>query len=404
MGVYDSWSSFRDNAERVSDPRNALKDLSQGKIPDPTGIASYTSQQGKKALSSLEKVPQQLKIPAVPDAAQITAPPMPTGLTPYQANAPAAFQGGQIAQVAGPQASMVNADPTFRNAQTGLLDQMQNEAAGGPNSISQQLVQRQAQQAQGANQAAIFSQLASQRGAANPLAARTAAMLNAQQGAQIGANATLAGLQAQQQAQAGLANFAGNARQQDIGTALANQQAQNEMQLAGYQGNVQSAIAQGGLNQRTGETMYGGQLQTGLENARLGSQFQDLQSRYANMGLTAAEANQRATMDVLKMRNDAATAQAGLNRQMAGSGINAIAGLAGTIGGGMLGGPAGAAAGDAVGNAVGNQFGSSGNGTDISQGSNIYNPDTGSWEDTNNTVVGSSGGAQRAYERQRGGM
>jgi hypothetical protein len=292
--------------------------------------------------------------------APVRRPVMPDGSVAPQAVAPGAFQGGQIAQVAGPQANMVNADQTFRGAQTGLMGQLQGQAAGDPNSAAFQLIQRQTQQAQQANQAALMSQLASQRGAANPLAARTAAMMNAQQGAQLGQNAQMAGLQAQQQAQAGIANLAGTARQQDIGTALANQQAQNEMALAGYRGNVESALARGQLGQRTAETMYGGQLAVAQQNAHLAAQYQDLQKQYANMGMSADEANQMAALKVQQMRVGGAAQGQAQNRQLLGA---LAGGAAGFFAGG---GPVTAIAGAKMGSDLAKNMGGGGDNSGMS--------------------------------------
>jgi hypothetical protein len=148
----------------------------------------------------------------------------------------------------------------FRQQQMTLAQQLAQQAAGqGPSLATEQL-----KQAQAANQAATFAQLASARGGANPGLARQAMQTSAQIQGQAARDAALARIQEQMGAREQLAGVAGQGRQGDI-------------QVAG-QGN-ELAVAQ----------------------AQLAQQHAELQAKYTAMGLDAEKANQMAAIEMEKM-------------------------------------------------------------------------------------------------------
>jgi hypothetical protein len=268
---------------------------------------------------------------------QVVSPTMPGGSAPNTVQgAPTTFTGGKIVE-GGPGAA----------AQADALKYLQAQATG-----VNPVLQAQYQQAAGNQQAAMMSGLASQRGAVNPLAARTAMQSNAGAQAQLGQNAGIAQLASQRQAQQDLAGAAAQARS-----------------MSG-----QEAMAQGQLDQSTGQTQFLQAHEDARLNAQLGQQYQDLQARYAGMGMSAEQANQMAAIQIQKMKMDAQAA----NNALMGQKANALGGLlkmGGSIVGGIYGGPVGVAAGGMAGGAIGDQLGGSNSGMSGPQQS-YQNPDT----------------------------
>lgn len=156
----------------------------------------------------------------------------------------------------GTSAQTVNVQGAGTDAQNQALKYLQAQANGSaPSVVAQQYAQAQQNQ-----QAALMSQLASQRGGVNPLAARMAMQQNAQGQAQLAQGAGTARLQEQQQAQQALGNLSIGARNADVSVAATN--------------------------------------------ANLGQAYQDLQARYMGMGLDAEKARAQAAMDIQKLELD----------------------------------------------------------------------------------------------------
>lgn len=159
----------------------------------------------------------------------------------------------------GARGALVGNPNQFRDYQSNLASQLARQALGQGPSVAQM----QFQQAQQQNQAALFSQLASSRG--NPLAARTAAMQNQQLQSQTARDSAIARLTEQQKAQEALGNVSNQGRTGDITETKINQDRQ-------------------------------------IEQAKLGAQYQELQAKYAALGLDAQKANQLAALDMEKIK------------------------------------------------------------------------------------------------------
>lgn len=314
---------------------------------------------------------------------------------------PTNFTGGQIAQVQpAPTASLLSGigTPTAANInvntgagsmtgyQNSLAQQLATRAAGQGPSLAQMTSDQQRQ----ANQANIMSQLASSRGPANPLAARSAMQANVAGNAQLDRDTMAAKLQEQQAAQSQLGTLTTQGRGQDIQQATSqaqlNQQAgltgyqtqaeaQQQMALAQYQGQLQQAMSQGQLDETTATTMFNQAQENSRLNAQMGQAFNDSRLKYTQMGLDADKANQLAAIDVERLRQSGQVSQATLqqqqqqaNKQLFGgliSGASGALGMFGSKGGG------------------GGTTGSTGTNTDGSDGSvNTAGPDTGLSTDT----------------------
>lgn len=205
-------------------------------------------------------------------------------------SAPTMPGAGGLPGIAGAMPGMAApANDPFRAGQTQLLAQLQAQAAGTGPSIAQNQLKMGQEQAL-ANNIAMAN---SARGGANPLAARAALQQNAQQSGAMAMEAANLRLAEQQQAQGLLGNVAGAGRQGDLG----------QQQLA-----QQGAIAQ-----------------------------QDLAAKYAQMGMTAQQANQQAAIDLAKMQQDAGLgwANLGLQSQIAQNALlgNTLQGAGGVMAG-----------------------------------------------------------------------
>lgn len=272
----------------------------------------------------------------------------------------------------------ITSNPFYQQqlANTTALSARANGTAPASSSVAAQ----QYAQAQQAQQAALFSQLASQRGPSNPLAVRSAMQQNAGNQAQLAQQAGVARLQEQQQAQTALGSALSSARGQDI-----------------QQGN--DIFSQNSENAR--------------QNAQQGAQYQTLVSQYSQMGLNADEARARAAIDTQKNAIEVQKANNALKGgelqtagQVAGM-LPDILGAAGGIAGGMFGGPVGAIAGAKLGQTAGTDIGNANTngsyGTSVNQDNIYQDPNNPSQNiDTSDTSVDSSGGAQRAYQKQAG--
>lgn len=277
--------------------------------------------------------------------------PKPTGPTaPAAVTAP--DPGLQFNKTTGPVAGQIGFTPSqvqlnvpgqFRDTQAGLISQLEAMSRGeGPS-----LAENQYRQAQEANIAAQRAAMASARGGAGAQAAmaRTAA----QQGAQIGAQTAIG---------------AGQLRLQE---QLAAQQALAGVAQAARAGDIQTAIEQGRLGQayqdlagQLAAQQAGFSTQANIAGAEIGSRenlaADQLRMQLAQLQLAASQGNQDAAIRLEQMRSTGELAYiqnqiaaAGQQKQM----IGGLISTAGTVGGAMIGGPAGAAAGGQAGNMVG---------------------------------------------------
>lgn len=303
---------------------------------------------------------------AAPVAPPPIAAPAPFDATAQTVTAPTSFTGAQItapspvSQTTLAPLGMLNAAQIAVSTGAGSMTDYQNQVAAqlaarasgqGPS-----IADMQAAQARQQNQAAIMSQLASARGGANPLAARTAMMANVAGNAQIDRDSMMAKIQEQQQAQQLLGQVAGQGRASDIqlGTSQAglNQQAaiqqfttqadynktQGQMNqdtaLANYKGQLDTAIAQGSLDQRTAEMLFSQAQENARANAQLGQAFTDSKLKYIQMGLDVNKANQLAAIDIQKLAQSAQLGKAQIaqsasnaNKQMFGGLMSGGAGI-----------------------------------------------------------------------------
>lgn len=193
---------------------------------------------------------------------QVTAPTMSGPAMGGVGGAPAAPT--QIGPLTPEQLKAFGSNEEFRQGQATLAQQLAAQARGeGPSLAGEQF-----KQAQQANQAAIFAQLASARGGANPALARQAMQTSQQIQAQTARDAALARIQEQMGAREQLAGVLGTGRAGDL------EQASQMQQLATQQ-------AQLGQNQ-----------------AQMAA---ELQAKYAQMGLSAQQANQMAAIEMAKI-------------------------------------------------------------------------------------------------------
>jgi len=148
----------------------------------------------------------------------------------------------------------------FRNGQMTLAQQLATQAAGGGVSVAGE----QLKQAQTANQAATFAQLASQRGGANPGMARQAMQTSAMIQGQTAKDAAVARMQEQMNAQNQLAGVLGAGRQGDI-------------------------------------TESGQKIDLANMNAQQAQQYNELVAKYAGLNLSAEQSNQMAAIKMAQL-------------------------------------------------------------------------------------------------------
>jgi RecB family exonuclease len=216
----------------------------------------------------------------------------------------------------------------FRDQQMTLAQQLAAQASGqGPSLATEQLKQSQA-----ANQAAIFAQMASQRGGANPGMARQAMQTSAQIQGQTARDAALARIQEQMGAREQLAGVLNTGRAGDIDISKSQAGLQQEANLANFKSKIDVAIQQGQLDQQTGLAMYQAEANKGLQDAQLAQQFQELQATYMSKGMDAQIASQMASMELEKLKLDVKT----LPRQPGVAGVigSIIGGYTAAVGGG----------------------------------------------------------------------
>jgi len=191
------------------------------------------------------------------------------------------------------QAAQINMGPQdqFRNAQMGLVSQLQNQAAGQGPSIAQMQLQQGADR----NLANAIAMRAGGQGGG--LAMRNIAQQRADIGQQLAGQAGIQRLQEQQQAQQMLGGVAGGARGQDIG--LATEQAQLGQQAA--LANQNAALQQTALNDK-----MAGFYNTGLADLDMAqrSAAQDLEKLKVNQNLGIQGVNAQSYEGASKRRGD----------------------------------------------------------------------------------------------------
>ena len=343
-----------------SNPATGEKSVAGKLLSDPLDIgkssASNVSKDAKAVGGAISKAnpfraPSLKDIPDPTSPANITAPTM-TG-TAASVRGPGTFQGAEIAKVGGPKGALINMSQQgqFRDQQAALAKQLAMQASGqGPS-----LAVNALKQGQEANLAATMAQLNSQRGGANPAMARATMQTAAEIQGKAAQEAADARLKEQLGAQGLLAQVAGQGREGDITLATKQADLQQQVALEKYKGDLQLAVEQGRIDQQTAMSMFEQANQNARQDATLNAQFQSLQAQYAQMGMSAQEANQRAFLEIERMKQGAIQAQ---NAQIAGADaakkqmFGQILQAGATVGGAMIGGPAGAAAGSAAGGAL----------------------------------------------------
>lgn len=247
----------------------------------------------------------------------------PAAITPIQVGGPGAGPGGgmptgpasvNVASTAGPTAAQINMMPQnqFRENQLALAQQLMGQASGTGPSVAENQFRAASEQ----NLAATLAAANSARGGANPALQRAALQANAQTQGQMAQDVATQRMQEQMQAAGLLGQVAASGRGQD--SELASQQAALNQQaaLAGYQGNLQTNLAQAQID------------------AQMQQQFTDTQAKYAAMGLDAQKANQLAALEVEKLKYEAGADYAKMkmaadaqNQGMIGNLVSAFGGL-----------------------------------------------------------------------------
>jgi hypothetical protein len=291
-----------------------------------------------KQLSDLNpfKAPKLKDIPDPTAPANITAPTMAPGTSAATVRGPGSFQGATIGGVTGPKGALIDMSQQgqFRDQQQALAKQLAMQASGqGPS-----LAVNALKQGQEANLAATMAQLNSQRGGANPAMARATMQTAAEIQGKAAQEAADARLKEQLGAQGLLAQVSGEGRSGDITLATKQADLKQQVALEKYKGDLQLAVEQGRIDQQTAMSMFEQANQNARQDATLNAQFQALQAQYAQMGMSAQEANQRAFLEIEKMKQGAVMAanqqtlgQDAANKQMFGNilGAGATLGAAG---------------------------------------------------------------------------
>jgi hypothetical protein len=338
MGVIQSWGGKASDAgkDNVSGWKEDVADVGKGRVTPlihrtlGAGMSPAEHERNSKRIGdALGQLGGGKK--GIPEVYQPVSPANVEGPgVPGQGGVPG--QQMTVANVADPRAVLINTQPQqeFRDQQSALARQLAGQAAGTGPSVAQ----NQLRQGQEANIAATMALMNSQRGQPNPGMARQAMQTSAQIQGKAAQEAATARLQEQMQAAGMLNNVAGSARGQDIGLAESQANLQQQSEMARYQATVQQA----------------------QQNAQLGAQFQDLQSKYAAMGMSAAQANQQAALEIERIKagqSQAANAAAQAEKARQSQFLGTVLQTGGTLAGAYFGGPAGAAAGGAAGKAVG---------------------------------------------------
>lgn len=178
--------------------------------------------------------------------------------------------------------------------QGGLAEQLAAQTRGeGPSLATEQLKQAQAN-----NLAATFSMMASQRGGPTAAGTRGAMSTAADINAQSARDAAMARIKEQTEAQGLLAGTTASMRSGDV----SEQKLTADINQANLAKDLQLAVEQGKMDERTAQSIYSTESAKVMKNADLASQYQGLVANYTKMGLDAATANQRAQVDMEGIR------------------------------------------------------------------------------------------------------
>lgn len=224
----------------------------------------------------------------------------------------AEYNATQLQRTGGPQAAQLNtqqADQT-RQYQANLMSQLAQQSQGqGPSLAGMQL--KQAQDQAFAQQQA---QLATNRGAFDPGAARQALQNNMTMNQVMGNQAAQGRVQEQLNAQNALSGLSNNARAQDLAQSQANAGYQQQAGLASYQGQLGENSQQAQMDQARAQQFYNTQASNNQDYA-------NQQFKINNLQYDATLANNQQSMAKAQMKN----AQMGQIFGAAGSGAAAYA-------------------------------------------------------------------------------
>lgn len=262
--------------------------------PDGSGLTKYDPTNRLPNLNQWSQIPSS----AIP---QVNAPSM-GGMS-----APTVNMGGvgsvPIANVAttpamnAAQLQGVGGNNAFRGGQLNAMNYLGGVASGattapGQLALNQAMGQNVANQFAMANSSGPNGQAAAMRNAQN-----NAGMLGAQTATQGSIIAGQERLGAAGQA----GNIAGQGFGQDINVAGQNAGFQQGANATNYGGQLQTNLTNAGFAQQSGLTSFNANAQAANHNADLAAGFNDLTGKYAQMGMTAQQANQAAWNDLNKV-------------------------------------------------------------------------------------------------------
>jgi len=260
-----------------------------GYVADKTGVIKNVTD----AISGLNPFRK-------PDLPGVDAPTAPKDVTFNRPDLEKVQVGRTPAATAGqinftPQQVQANISEDFRNAQMGLMQQLQLQAAGQGPSVAQ----NQLQQGMEANIAAQQAALAGTRGGAMGQAGMARNV--AQQGAQIQAqtNQQAANLRLQEQlgAQQNLAGLSQQARQGDIQTGFG--QADLAQQYQNLSANV--AGQQAGFDTQTNIANMGVASAENIQQSMRDQDYNGMQIQLSQLEMLAAQGNQNAAIQLQEL-------------------------------------------------------------------------------------------------------
>ena len=215
-------------------PQQAQPEMWGNGVQNTTSNADRNDPAGafKKSRATVAGTPDPNRFDVNPDVAS-------TGADGANWMGQLSAMSGKLGARKAPQLDQSQSDQ-MRNAQTGLITDLQNQAAG----IGPSLAQAQLQKASDQNLANTMASIQSTRGMGATAAAGQAQGAGAQAGQQLAQDSAILRLQEQMQAKGMLGQLATGARGQDLGAAAQNAQlqAQNEQQIAAL---TMQGIAQG---------------------------------------------------------------------------------------------------------------------------------------------------------------
>lgn len=311
-------------------------------VLNPVGAAAtgeISASDAKRAAEGAAGTLQGMAKPGDPmykpkEPSVLAKPVMPEGAAPTTVTLPDAFKGATIKPVTGPAA------PDFAGSAqaTALQSNLANDLAAASRGEGPSLATEQLKQAQAANIAATYSMLASQRGGPTAGGARTAMQTSADIQAKTAQDAAMARIQEQLGARQQLAGVTGQMRAGDV--AEVGLEAQTA--LAKYKGDLDLAVEQGRMDQATASQVYKAQVDKAMQDAAFKSEYNNRIDKYVQMGLSVDEANQRASIDMERIRAGIPNAPSQLDQIM--KFVSPVASGVATIYGGPMAGAGTAAA------------------------------------------------------------